>query len=208
MIALELEQVYYRQGKFLLGPIDIALVENGVYAVEGEKGAGKSTLVKLIGNVIQPDVGRISYFGRELYENERGIRRNLSVVYEEPNFNLELKASTLAKEIRRFEPSFDLEGFAGRMEQAGLDASRRVRTYTKQKRKEFMLILALSRIPRILVMDEPMSEVEEETQDEMWRMLTEYRKENSLTILFTSCGESRITPLANHVYHMENGGVR
>lgn len=208
MNALELQKVYLRRGNFILHDIHFSVREGSIVAVSGRSGAGKSTLIRLIGNALVPDAGRILYYGKEMYEDEIQIRRRLSVVYDVPNFNVEMKAGRLAKEIRKFEPWFDMDGFRRRMEIAGLDDTKRIKLYSRGMQKKYMLILALCRLPDLLVMDEPTSGVDELSREEMFRMIGEYQGEHPLTILFSTHNEDDIQQYADRVLVLDNGGLK
>ena len=208
MKALELKNVYYKQTKLILKNISFSLEEGDTVALTGRSGAGKSTLIKVIGNALWVDSGIIQYFGKELYEDEYNIRKNMSVVFDKTNFNTEMKAVNIAKEIMRFEPDFDTEGFERRMTFLGLDSSMKIRLYSSGMKKKFMLVIALCRNPKLLIMDEPTSEVDEVSRDEMWDLITEYRMDKSLTILFSTHREKEIERYSNKRIHIEKGECR
>lgn len=203
--ALELEKLYYRQGNFLINDVNFSIDENEIVALCGRSGAGKSTLIRLIGNAIEPDAGIIRYFGEELYQNEKEIRRNISMVYDRVNFNVELTGNKLAKEIKKFEPFFDMDDFQNYMSTFGLDGNKRIRFYSRGMRKMYMLTIALARKPKLLVMDEPTSEVDEETGKLMKRVITEYRKQNGLTVLFSTHHNDEMNNFADRVILMKEG---
>lgn len=207
MKALELQGVYLQRGNFLLQNINLSIEKGDTVALTGRSGAGKSTLIGLIGNAVAADAGIIRYFGKEMYEAETTIRGQLSVVYDQPNFNTEFRAKRLAQEIRRFEKAYDLERFEQYMEQLGLDGKKRVKHFSKGSMKKFMLILALCRGPQLLVMDEPTSELDENSGEEIWTLISEYRKQQELTILFSSHNKEEIQGLGARTVRLENGGL-
>ncbi len=208
MSVLELEKVYLRRGDFVLHDISFIINEGETVAILGRSGAGKSTLIQIIGNALLADVGRIRYFGKELYENEMEIRKKISVIYDAPNFNMEMKAVKLAAEIRKFEPWFSMEDFSCRMKEAGLDETNRIKMYSKGMQKKYMLILALCRQPNFLVMDELTSGVDDLSREEMLHMIADYRKKNSLTILFSTHNQEDVKRVATRVLKLENGGLQ
>ena len=99
--ALELENIYLRQGSFLSKDINLTLEENETVALIGKSGAGKSTLIRVIGNAATADSGIIRYFGKEMYEDEKKIRVQMTIIFEDSNINTEKSGLRLAKEIKR-----------------------------------------------------------------------------------------------------------
>lgn len=208
MKVLELQSLYYKQGKLILKDINFSLNEGDTVALTGRSGAGKSTLIKLIGNALPVDAGIIRYSGKQLYEDEYNIRKNMSVMFDKTNFNTEMKAKNIAKEIKRFEDDFDMEAFERRMEFLGLDPNLKIRLYSSGMKKKFMLAVALCRNPYLLIMDEPTSEVDDVSREEMWDLITEYRIDNPLTILFSTHKEKEIEKYANKRIYLEKGECR
>ena len=72
-------------------------------------------------------------------------------------------------------------------------------------RKMYMLTIALARKPKLLVMDEPTSEVDEETGKLMKRVITEYREQNGLTVLFSTHNNEEMNKFADRVIMIKDG---
>lgn len=208
MKALELQKVYLRRGDFLLHDIAFDIEVGSVVALSGRSGAGKSSLIRLIGNAFTADAGRILYFGKEMYEAETEIRKRMSVIYDAPNFNIEMRAGKLAKEIKRFEPWFSMEEFHQHMERLGLDETKHVKQFSKGMQKKYMLVLALCRKPDLLVMDELTSGTDETSRKEMLQLIAEYRKEQMLTVFFSTHNKNDLEDFAERVLVIENGGMQ
>src|SRR5262252_5864666 len=68
-----------------LDNVSFAVPRGEVHALVGENGAGKSTLIRLCGGVLQPDAGKIRYFGREVRFNSALESRDagVSIVHQE-----------------------------------------------------------------------------------------------------------------------------
>lgn len=207
MDALKVEQLYIRRGSFLLQDVSFTIEESAFCTIVGKGGSGKSTLVRAIGGALPPDAGRIWYGERQMYEAEAEIREEMSLVYDEPNFNMELTPERLVRELVKFEPWFDRECFDIYMQQLELDPKRRVRLYSEGMQRKLMLSLALCRRPKLLVMDEPTSGVDKDSRKIMWEMVAAYRREYPVTVLFTTHHEEEIAQ-ADQVLWMEDGRVR
>lgn len=173
-------------------------------ALAGRSGAGKSTLIQVVGNALEADAGMIRYFGRQMYEAEKQIRGQVSVVYDQPNFNTEFRAGRLVREIRRFEPNYDFVRFEKYMDQLGLDKKKRIRNFSQGSIKKFMLVLALCRNPRLLVMDEPTSGLDEKSREEFWEVIRDYRDGRELAILFSTHNKAELANCCT-VVRLENG---
>ncbi len=208
MNALELQNVFLRRGSFILRDICLTIQEGDTVALVGETGSGKSTLIAVIGNAVQADAGKIFYCGRELCEDEAGIRKSLAVMYETPNFNVEMKAGRLANEIRRFEPWFDMEFFHRGMEFLELDETERIKLYSRRMKKKYMLLLALSRTPSLLLMDDPFGGTDEKGREKMWTLIGNYREQKTLTVFFSTQDQTYAGKKADRVIGIKDGEIQ
>ena len=154
MQALKIEKLYLKHGGFLLRDFNMELEVGQIHVITGKSGSGKSTLFRAIGGALRPEAGRILYYGKEMYEDELKIRKRMSVIYDAPNFNMELSPERLAREWKKFEPWFDREAFTSYMNRLELEMNERVKLYSVEKCRKLMLALALSRNPELLVMDD------------------------------------------------------
>lgn len=126
----------------------------------------------------------------------------MSVIYDAPNFNMELSPERLAREWKKFEPWFDRETFTSYMNRLELEMNQRVKMYSIEKSRKLMLALALSRKPELLVMDEVTSGVDTQTRQMMWEMVEKYRSKQELTILFSSHHEEELL-LADRIWNLD-----
>ncbi|MCM1283904.1 MAG: ABC transporter ATP-binding protein [Muribaculaceae bacterium] len=198
--ALRTEKLYLRRGRFLVSDVNLSVETGQMLAIGGRSGAGKSTLIRGIGGAFAPEAGKICYWGKELWEDEANIRRQMSLVHDEPNFNTELKPERLVREIVRFEPFFAKEAFFIYMEQMELDPRQRVKLYSPGMVKKLMLVLALCRSPELLVMDEPTSGADVQAKALMWEIIEDYRKNHPVAVVYTTHHESELAKADNALY--------
>lgn len=207
MQALKIEKLYLKHGSFLLRDFNMELEVGQIHVITGKSGSGKSTLFRAIGGALRPEAGRILYYGKEMYEDELKIRKRMSVIYDAPNFNMELSPERLAREWKKFEPWFDREAFTSYMNRLELEMNQRVKLYSVEKCRKLMLALALSRNPELLVMDDVTSGVDTQSRQVMWEIVERYRSKQELTILFSSHHEEELL-LADRVWNLDGRGKR
>ena len=204
--ALEIEKLYARRGAFWLKDVNLVIEEEKIHAVTGKSGSGKSTLIRAVGGAVRPEAGCIRYFGQEMYENEREIRTRMSVVYDTPNFNIELKPDGLVKELWKFEPWFDQSRYVQMMSEMELNRQIKVKLYSEGQQRKLMLILALCRNPELLVMDEATSGMDRASRAAMWKLIVDYRQKNPLSVLFTTHHEEELY-VADRIWQVEGGRI-
>ena len=202
MSALKTEKLCMKNGKFEIRNVDIFLEEGETGVLTGKSGSGKSTVIHTIGGAIRPESGYIYYGGRQMYEDEREIRREMSVVYSLPNFNTELTPKVLGKELKKFEPWFENQAFLEGLKQLMVDPNLRVKLLSEEQQRKMMVLMALCRKPKLLLMDDATTGMEEDSRQELWKIIMEYRTKRTLTILYSTHHEEEIAG-ADHVGNLK-----
>ena len=83
MNALEIHGLRKYFGEFSLGPVELTLPGGCILGLIGENGAGKSTTIRLILNMLARDGGEISVWGKDNRENPTIMKEELGVVLDE-----------------------------------------------------------------------------------------------------------------------------
>src|SRR5215210_291570 len=91
-------------GSFELGPVDLTVEPGYVVAVVGPNGGGKSTLIRMLMNLIQPDSGDLEIFGGTYPEDEIAIKRRIGYAPERSVGHDEMSANSLGEFVSRFYP--------------------------------------------------------------------------------------------------------
>ena len=102
--VISLKDVRKSYGNFELGPVDLALEPGYVVAVVGPNGGGKSTLIRALMNLIQPDSGELELFGGTYPDDEVEIKRRIGYVPELSLGHDEIGAKALGEFVSRFYP--------------------------------------------------------------------------------------------------------
>ena len=190
----------------IVNQMDVSIARDKITTIIGPNGSGKSTLIRVVGGAVRPETGCIRYFGKEMYENEREIRKRMSVVYDSPNFNIELKPDGLVRELCKFEPWFDQPRYVQMMSEMELNRQIKVKLYSEGQQRKLMLILALCRKPELLVMDEATSGMDRASRAAMWKLIVDYRQKNPLSVLFTTHHEEELY-VADRIWQVEDGRI-
>jgi molybdate transport system ATP-binding protein len=189
--------------------------EGRLTALFGRSGAGKTTLVNLIGGLIRPDRGRIAVDGRVLVDTEAGAflpphRRRIGYVFQEGRLfpHLTVRQNLLyghwftarAERWGRLEPIVDLLGIAHLLAQ-------RPRTLSGGEKQRVAIGRALLASPRLLLMDEPLASLDGERKAEILPYIERLRDELRVPIVYVSHSIEEVTRLATTLVLMSEGQV-
>jgi ribose transport system ATP-binding protein len=167
-LAIALEHVAKRYGATVaLSDATFAVETGATHALLGENGAGKSTLVKILSGIIRPDAGEISFFDRPVHlaSREESSRLGLETAFQEiplvPDLTVEQNI-LLPDEPRKFGFLRDRKRARTRVEQIlaelelqDIDPVDDVRDLDLSVRQKIEIARAISRKPKILLLDEP-----------------------------------------------------
>ncbi|MDD6095728.1 MAG: ABC transporter ATP-binding protein [Clostridia bacterium] len=213
---IEFENVYkrYRVGEVSITAADGVTfnVEEGEFAVVvGASGAGKTTVLNILGGIDTCDEGRIVVDGKEISKyNEKEMtlyrRNDIGFVFQFYNLipNLTAKENVeLASQIANSGVNAD-----GILEKVGLRD--RAANFPSQlsggEQQRVAIARALSKSPKLMLCDEPTGALDYITGKKILALLQETCKKEGMTVVLIT-HNAAITPMADRVIRMKNGRV-
>jgi len=209
--VLEIEAMTVTAGAFRLRDVNLAVNAGDCHAVLGPSGSGKSTLLHAILGVLHPDHGCIRLEGTNL-EHVPIERRGLGFVPQRlglfPHLtvrgNLSYSARARGVPTARFQPLVDrLVDATG----IGPLLDRQPATLSGGERQRVGLVRALASQPRLVLLDEPFTALDEGMRRELWWLLRELQQEWQLTVLLVTHDLAEAYFLADRVTVLLDGRV-
>ncbi|TMV15039.1 molybdenum ABC transporter ATP-binding protein [Arenibacterium halophilum] len=202
-----------QQGDFTL---DAAFdAPEGITALLGKSGSGKTSIVNAVAGLVRPDRGRITLDGEVLFDSARGMhvppsRRRLGYVFQDgrlfPHFNVR---QNLTYGLR-FAPSGATgPDLASVCDMLGLShlTDRRPGALSGGEKQRVAIGRALLSRPRMLLMDEPLASLDSARKAEILPYLERLRDDTGLPILYVSHSVPEIARLATTVVLIDAGKV-
>lgn len=192
----------------ILNDINLELVGGKIYGLRGKNGAGKTVLLKLICGLIFPNSGQIILDDKILGE-DISFPESVGALIETPGFienysawkNLESLASI--KNIAKKQEMSNLMSFLG------LDPQdkKKVKKYSLGMRQKLGIIMALFENPDLIILDEPLNALDEQTQSSVLELLKKYSANGSL-IIISSHDREELDYLADEIIEIVNGQIK
>jgi ABC-type sugar transport system ATPase subunit len=208
---IRFENICWRAAGFELGPVSF-VVPTGAYGVlTGRTGCGKTTLAEILCGLREPASGRIWINGAEV-TNLEPARRGIGYVPQDgalfPTFTVRenLGFAPRLKRQPRQETAAQIEHLASLLGIGHL-LERRPDHLSGGERQRVALGRALAAKPAALVLDEPLSALDEQTHGELVRLLKEVQTSLGLTALHITHHTQEAAALADSHFHVENGTV-
>lgn len=165
--------------------IKLNIQTGSVICIAGAENTGKTRIIKMLADVIKMDEGFIDFNGLNWTKDDVEIKRKVSFVYDYINFNLQVKPDRIVKGIMAVEDDFDYHYFTQKMEVLQLDNKIRIIKYSYSMRVMLKVLIAISRRPEILILDEPLDNIDFEYLYILLDLLKEFMQEEKHTIIFT-----------------------
>lgn len=187
---LEIESLSARAGAFALTDIHLGVGEGECHAVLGPSGSGKSTLLASVLGTLPAHAGRIRLAGEEITHLPVD-RRHLGYVPQQLGLFPHLSvAANLAYSARaRRIPDAEFQPLLKRLvEITGIGhlLERRPATLSGGERQRVALVRALAANPRLVLLDEPFTALNESLRRELWWLVKDLQRERGLTVLLVT----------------------
>ncbi len=201
MTAIEAHLLGKRYGRsWALRDCSLRLPAGQVAALVGPNGAGKSTLLHLAVGLLRPDAGTVRVLGRE-----PGPGADVGFVAQETPLYADFTADELVrmggKLNRRWEAAFARD----RLDQLAVPRGRRVGRLSGGQRAQVALTLALAKRPSLLLLDEPVANLDPLARREFLQALMASVAEEGLTVLLSSHLLTDLERIADHLIVLRAG---
>ncbi|PWW62071.1 ABC transporter ATP-binding protein [Actinokineospora spheciospongiae] len=194
----------YRRG-WALREVSLEVPENRIVALVGPNGAGKSTLMGLITGLLRPTTGSITVFGDR--PTGRGLHPAVSyLAQQKPLYQEFTVAETLAFGART-NPTWDQHHAEHLVEQAAVPMGAAVGTLSGGQRTRVALALALGKRPRLLLLDEPLADLDPLARETVLRALITEARTHGITVVLSSHVLAELEGVCDHLVLLHGGRV-
>lgn len=192
---------------FSLDEVNFQLPKGTIMGLVGENGAGKTTIIKLILNLIKKKMGRIQVFGLDNIEDELKIKSRIGVVLDECSFHDNLVARDISIIMKNIYDSWDKDLFLDYLSRFKLPKDKRIKEYSKGMKMKLSIAVALSHNPQLLILDEPTAGLDPIVRSEILDIFLEFIQDEERSILFSTHITSDLDKVADYITFIHNGGV-
>ncbi|OOR99212.1 molybdenum ABC transporter ATP-binding protein [Haemophilus paracuniculus] len=191
--------------------LDLTIPTQGVTAIFGRSGAGKSSLINFVAGLLSPTSGKISLNQRVLFDREQKInlppeQRHIGYVFQEPRLFPHYRVEkNLKYGIKRYDP----DHFSQITQLLGINhlLDRFPESLSGGEKQRVAIGRTLLTKPDILLMDEPLSALDLPRKKELLDYLSELAKQIQIPILYVSHSLDEVVRLADRILLIEQGKV-
>ena len=205
MNVLAVEGLTKRYPNFILEDITFSLPKGRIMGLIGKNGAGKSTTLKAILNLVRRDDGTVQMFGQDFRENEESCKQNIGVVLGGIDFYNHKKISQITAVTKRFYKNWDEDSYQKYLHIFSLDPQKKVKELSTGMKVKYMIALALSHDAKLLILDEPTSGLDPVSRDDLLLLFRELAKDGEISILFSTHITSDLEKCADEITYIKDG---
>lgn len=205
--ALEVCHLTKDYGSFKLDDVSFTVPGGTIMGLIGENGAGKSTTIKCILNLIHRDGGKISVFGLDAIRDERAVKSQVGVVLDESLFHDTLNPVQIGKILSKLYPNWDGACYGDYLRKFELPEKKTVKTFSRGMKMKLAIAAAFAARPRLLILDEATSGLDPVIRDEILDEFLNFIQDEDHAILISSHITSDLEKAADYVTYLHKGRV-
>jgi ABC-2 type transport system ATP-binding protein len=186
-----------------LDRVSLNVQEGSLYALVGQNGAGKTTAIKILMNLISASQGSAAVLGEDCREIRGKSYAQIGYVSENQEIPEWMKVGALLEYLREFYPTWDRALEQSLVKQFDLPLDRKIKALSRGMKMKLALASALAFHPRLIVLDEPFGGLDPLVRDQLIEGLLERAAES--TVFISSHDLAEIESFASHVGYLESG---
>jgi ABC-2 type transport system ATP-binding protein len=207
--VISLRDVRKSYGGFELGPVDLEIEAGYVVAIVGPNGGGKSTLIRMLMNLVQPTSGETTLFGGTYPDDEVAIKRRVAYVPERSVGHDEMSAKSLGEFVSRFYPTWDHRLYEDFLNRPGIDPDKGFGKLSKGVQRRLAFALAVAAGSELLLLDEPTAGVDpfarREMLEDISRFMHDGAPDGDRTVVFATHVMEEVRRIADYVAFLVDG---
>ena len=192
---------------FTLDDVSLDLAPGEVMGFVGPNGAGKTTTLKLAMGFIAPDAGEISVLGHSMPDAQAAAKRDIGYVSAEMRL---LPHATLGWHMefaKSIYPEWDGGYAAALVKRFNLRLEQNARSLSLGEHTKAVLLLALARRPRLLILDEPTTGLDPVARHEVISEFMDVLRDESRSILFSSHNTVDVERISDRITFIDRGRI-
>jgi len=171
----------------------------------GENGAGKSTTIKLILDMIHKDSGSIAVLGKDNGENIELTKEEIGVVMDEVGIPECLTVGQVGNVMKHTFRNWDEDEYARLVRKLALPEKKQFKEFSRGMKMKLGIAVALSHHAKLLLLDEATSGLDPVVRDEVVEMFSEFTRDESHSVLISSHIVSDLEKLCDYIAFLHKG---
>ena len=205
MNALEIRNLTKTYLGFTLDNLNLTLPSGCIMGLIGENGAGKSTTIKLILDMIHKDSGIITILGKDNKDSMELTKEDIGVVLDEVGIPECLTVKQVAKVMKNTFRNWDDAEYLRLVQKLSLPHKKQFKEFSRGMKMKLGIAIAMSHNSKLLILDESTSGLDPVVRDEVVEMFSDFTRDENHSILISSHIVSDLEKLCDYVAFLHKG---
>ena len=205
MNALEIKNLSKSFPGFHLDNLTLTLPSGCVMGLVGENGAGKSTTIKLILDMIHKDSGKISIYGKDNQDRIDLTKEDIGVVMDEIGLPECLNTKQIGKIMQHTFHNWKNLIYTGYIKKFALPTDKAFKDFSRGMKMKLGLAIALSHGAKLLLLDEATSGLDPLIRDEILDIFNDFTRDEAHAILISSHIVSDLEKICDYIAFLHKG---
>lgn len=207
MKAIEIKSLCKNYKTFALNDVSFSLEMGYIMGFVGRNGAGKSTTLKSMMNLVHADSGDVEICEMNVKTHEREIKQLVGFVNGGMEQYSTVKIKTITDVTRRFYEEWDDAKYHELLERFEIDEKKKFKQLSTGMKLKYSIAVALSHNAKVLILDEPTSGLDPAARDEIVQIFQEFVEDGEHAILFSTHITSDLDKCADYITYIKNGEI-
>lgn len=190
----------------ILGNLSLNVKKASVYGLVGPNGAGKTTLIKHLAGLYRADRGYAMVCGENVY-NSADSRRKLFYIPDELYFFSQYSIDEAARFYAEIYPAWSWARYNDLKKAFPIDTGKRIVKLSKGMQKQVAFWLAVSSMPQVMIMDEPVDGLDPVMRKQVWNLMLQDVAEREMTVLVSSHNLRELEDVCDSVGILQGGKI-
>lgn len=205
MNAIEIRDLCKNYPDFSLSHLNLDLPNGCILGLIGENGAGKSTTIKLILDMIKKDSGTVKLLGKDNRQDMYLLKEDIGVVLDDVGLPSCLSARQIGRIMKESFKNWEEDTFEKYLNQMSLPQNKQFKDYSRGMKMKLGIAIALSHKAKLLILDEATSGLDPVVRDEILDIFIEFTRDETHAILISSHIVSDLEKICDYIAFLHKG---
>ncbi|MDR1549481.1 MAG: ABC transporter ATP-binding protein [Hungatella sp.] len=202
---LQVENLTKQYPDFKLDHVSFSIPKGAIMGLIGENGAGKSTTISAILDLIKREEGMVKFWGKELSSDPRNIKENIGVVFDGINFYETLTPAKIGRISAAAYRQWDETAYDNYLRRFQLPPRKEIKTFSRGMKMKLGIAVALSHKPKLLILDEATGGLDPVMRDDMLDLFLDFVQDEDHSILMSSHISTDLEKVADYITFIHKG---
>ena len=201
-MILDVKDLSKKYKDFELKNINITINDGSIMGFVGANGAGKSTTIKLILDLIKKDSGEVLFDGKKLNKN---IKNDIGIVFDECYYHNDMNCIGIDKLLEKVYKNWDSDLFFKYLELFEVSKEKEIEKFSKGMKMKLNIATALSHNAKLLILDEATTGLDPIVRNKILDIFSDFVSNKKNSILISSHIISDLERLCDKITYIDNG---